>query len=319
MSKLLNVHEVADLFGYDIRTIYRMRLAGTLPACEKVGGIYRWSKIQVLRTMHEQFEDTPPTIAPEPPTRKTALIFGDLHIPHHNVTAIKVLCKVAKIFKPDLAVCLGDVLDCGQFSTHPPTRGIPETNYMDDLATANLFLDTIQKHCGYLAMIEGNHEYRLDRWAAATCEGRGAYSMLAPRLQLTRGRKKCTYIPYGSVSGTYPHYAINNRLIAVHGWSYAKNATKLHLQMGQGKSLVHGHTHRADTCMIQDTWRTSNILQARSAGCLCKPIPLYGTGRPVEWINAFVMAYLGKRSDTLYTIPIMHDHCILPDGTEVSV
>ena len=44
---------------------------------------------------------------------------------------------------------------------------------------------------------------------------------------------------------------------------------------------------------------------------------LYGTGRPVEWINAFILGYLGRRSDTLYTVPIMGDRCILPDGSEV--
>jgi hypothetical protein len=40
--------------------------------------------------------------------------------------------------------------------------------------------------------------------------------------------------------------------------------------------------------------------------------------RAVEWVNAFILGYLGRRSDTLYTIPIMDDRCILPDGTEVT-
>ena len=61
-----------------------------------------------------------------------------------------------------------------------------------------------------------------------------------------------------------------------------------------------------------------DVIEAWSAGCLCKPIPLYGTDRPAEWVNAFILGYLGKRSDTLYTIPIMGDRCILPGGTEIS-
>jgi hypothetical protein len=133
-----------------------------------------------------------------------------------------------------------------------------------------------------------------------------------------KGRSRCTYVPYGSVGGTYPHYAINRRIIAVHGWSYARNATKQHLQISQGRSVIHGHTHRADASIIQNIWSPGEIVQARSAGCLCKPIPLYGTGRPVEWVNAFILGYLGRRSDTLYTIPIMDNRCILPDGTEVA-
>jgi len=40
-------------------------------------------------------------------------------------------------------------------------------------------------------------------------------------------------------------------------------------------------------------------------------------GRPVEWVHAFILGYLGRRNDTLYTIPIMNNRCILPDGAEV--
>jgi len=148
---------------------------------------------------------------------KVMLAFGDVHIPHQNPRAVEVFCHTADRMRPDLIVCLGDLLDCGQFSSHPPTHGVPETDYHDDLDTANALLDRMQACCDRLVMVEGNHEYRLDRWAAATAEGRGAYSMLAPRIQLSRGRSKFTYVPYGSVSSRYPHYAINSRIIAVHG------------------------------------------------------------------------------------------------------
>ncbi|GJQ27829.1 MAG: hypothetical protein HBSAPP02_28610 [Phycisphaerae bacterium] len=248
----------------------------------------------------------------------TMLAFGDVHIPHHNEKALRVFCRAAERLRPDLIICLGDLLDCGQFSVHPPTYGMKETDYVDDLRAANALLDRLQKVCDRLVIVEGNHEYRLDRWAAATAEGRGAYSMLAPRIQLTRGRPRCAYVPYGSVGGTYPHYAINRRIIAVHGWSYSRNATRQHLQISQGRSVIHGHTHRAEVSIVQNIWSPGEIVQARSAGCLCKPVPLYGTGRPVEWVNAFILGYLGRRSDTLYTIPIMDDRCILPDGTEVA-
>lgn len=247
----------------------------------------------------------------------TMLAFGDVHIPHQNGKAVQILCRVAEQLRPDLILCLGDLLDCGQFSVHPPTYGMKETDYVEDLLAANALLDRLQKTCKRLVMVEGNHEFRLDRWAAATAEGRGAYSMLAPRMQLTRGRQNCSYVPYGSVSGSYPHYPINRRIIAVHGWSYSRNATRQHLQISQGRSVIFGHTHRAEVSIVQNIWSPGEIVQARSAGCLCKPIPLYGTGRPVEWVNAFILGYLGRRSDTLYTIPIMNDRCILPDGSEV--
>jgi len=249
---------------------------------------------------------------------RTMLAFGDVHIPHQNPDALEVFCRVAERVRPDLLVCLGDLLDCTQFSSYPPTYGVPESDYRADLEAAVALLDRLQACCGRLVMVEGNHEYRLDRWAAQTCEGRGAYSMLAPRLQLSRGRTRFTYVPYGAASARYPHYAVNSRIIAVHGWSHARNATKQHLQISQGRSVIHGHTHRADASIVQNIWSPGRIVEARSAGCLCRPIPLYGTGRPVEWVNAFILGYLGRRSDTLYTVPIMRDRCILPDGAEVA-
>lgn len=247
------------------------------------------------------------------------LAFGDVHFPQHNPLALEVFCRAAQRIKPDLIVCLGDILDCGQFSTHPPTFGVPDSDYESDLASANKLLTRLQQYCKRMVMIEGNHEWRIDRWAAKTAEGRGAYSMLAPRVQIPKGRKRFTYIPYGSANGKYPHYQVNRRLVAVHGWSAAKAATRNHLDLSQGRSVIHGHTHRTDSHIIQNVWNPSEIIESRSAGCLCKPIPLYGTGRPVGWTNAFIIGYLGRRSDTLYTIPIMHDRCILPDGREVSV
>lgn len=251
-------------------------------------------------------------------TTKTMLAFGDVHIPHHNPRAVEVFCRAAERLRPDLIICLGDLLDCGQFSSHPPTYGVQETDYHEDLRSANALLDRVQGFCNRLVMVEGNHEHRIDRWAAMTSEGRGAYSLLAPRSQLSKGRSKFIYVPYGSAAGTYPHYAINSRLIAVHGWSHARQATKNHLQISQGKSVIHGHTHRADASIIQNIWSPGQVIEARCGGCLCKPVPLYGTGRPVEWVNGFILGYLGRRSDTLYTIPIMGDRCILPDGTEVT-
>jgi predicted phosphodiesterase len=251
------------------------------------------------------------------PHSKTILAFGDVHIPHQHGGAVEVLCHTAERLRPDIIVCLGDLLDCGQFSVHPPTYGMPETVYEDDLKAANALLDRLQATCRRLVILEGNHEYRLDRWAAATAEGRGAYSMLAPRIRLMKEREAATYVRYGSADGRYPHHRLNGRIIAVHGWSYARDATRQHLQISQGMSVIHGHTHRADASIVQNIWSAGAVVQARSAGCLCKTIPLYGTGRPVEWVNAFILGYLGRRSDTLYTIPVLDGRCILPDGSEV--
>jgi len=67
---------------------------------------------------------------------KTILAFGDVHIPHQNAAALEVFCKVAEYFKPEMIICLGDLLDCGQFSTHPPTYGMYR-QFLADAKTVN--------------------------------------------------------------------------------------------------------------------------------------------------------------------------------------
>jgi predicted phosphodiesterase len=249
---------------------------------------------------------------------RTIMTFGDIHYPYHDEGAVAVFLKALKHIKPDLVVGLGDLLDCGQFSTHPPTYGVPESDYEDDLRLANDFLDKVQRYTKRLVLLEGNHEWRIALWAARTTEGRGAYRLLAPEYRLMAGRKRCCYIPYGGARGDYPHCKINSRIVAVHGWSYAKHATRNHLNISQGMSVIHGHTHRMDVSIIQSLWRSEADIGAYSAGCLCQRVPLYGAGSPVDWVHGFTLGYLGRRSDSIYPIAIKAGRrCILPDGTEI--
>ena len=187
------------------------------------------------------------------------------------------------------------------------------------LVLANNLLDHTQRYSDYSAFIEGNHCWRIDRWAAKTAEGKGAYSLLSPRLNLSRGRKNWTYIKYGSANGRLPHYKLNKRVVAVHGWSYAKNVAAVHLAMSQGRSVLFGHCHRIQTSVVQGVWDDTGTVQARSGGCLCNRVPIYGTGNPVEWTNGFILGYLGTHSDTMYTVTINGNSCVLPSGKEVRV
>jgi len=245
-------------------------------------------------------------------------VFGDMHVPYHDPVAVEIFLKTMQAFKPDIIVCLGDVMDCIQFSSYIEPYGMPVNQYEQDIQLARDLLERVRQQCSKLVFLEGNHEYRIDRWAGSTKEGQRLYKMIAPRHML-KDVGIDVYIPYLTLKQRYPYYRINSRLIAVHGWTYAKHATKNHLTLSQGKSVIHGHTHNADVAMIQGLWASNSVVEARSAGCLCRRIPLYNTGRPVEWVHAFIIGYLGRRSDTLYTIPIYQNRCILPDGKEIHV
>ena len=85
----------------------------------------------------------------------------------------------------------------------------------------------------------------------------------------------------------------------------------------QTKLMIHGHTHRMEYLPRPHLWRPGGVQFAASVGCLCKQVPLYGIGAPVEWQNGFVLGYIGSHSEKAYPVEIAGGHCILPDGTRI--
>ena len=252
---------------------------------------------------------------------KIVIAFGDLHIPNHSPSALATVRRVVELLHPADTVVLGDALDCSAFSTHPPTHGDAPGDYENDLRVCGDFLDGIARHSAHVAYLCGNHEYRIARFAARAAEGAAAYNLLAPEKVIPRGRDKRRFamIPYAGADGRYPHYAIAPNLVAVHGWSYAVSATRRHLQLSQGRSLVHAHTHRLAMEAVQNVWGRG-IVQAINPGCLCQLIPTYNAGRVVEWSHGFALIYVSRKdpSDwTAYNVPITEGRCILPSGREV--
>lgn len=248
---------------------------------------------------------------------KKLLAFGDIHFPQQNEAALEVVKRVVKDTKPDIVVLTGDIIDCKAFSTHSPDiEG--DTPYQHELAQANALIDYIQKYAAKTMYLEGNHEYRVIRYAARERAGKASLSLLSPRKNLGKGRKNFFYIPYDGADGMYAHCALTPNLVAVHGWSYAQDATRLHLKMSQGKSIIHGHTHRADHVMSQKVW-TNGTVEAMSAGCLCQLIPTYSVGNPVTWVNGFIQGFLGFRSHSLYFVPVTDGACVLPSGKEMKI
>ncbi|MFA5324443.1 MAG: metallophosphoesterase [Smithella sp.] len=245
------------------------------------------------------------------------IVFGtDTHFGAHNEKAVKVFLEAARAFQPNRIVLGGDILNGGAFSSHPPTPGEKVMSYDDELDLASEFVTAVQGIAGRVAYIEGNHEYRIPRWIEAH-NASNMYSVRQfPRYALGNGRKNFCYIDYGSKDGNYPHYRLNKRVVCVHGWCHARNATRIHLDKAQGMSMLHGHTHRAESIVGQYIW-SAGYQQAHSCGCLCKRIPIYGTGSPVEWVNGFIVGYLGRHSDTFYFVPIRNGECTLPDGTKI--
>lgn len=254
---------------------------------------------------------------------KIWFVIPDCHIPEEDKDAMACMMKAHSLIKPDYTIQLGDLLDCAMFSMHPK-RSISESLAYDfktmELDPANLFWDQLQKdtriHSYYLL---GNHSDRIERWASTAGQtAQSIFSMLSPVNTIAKGRKNFTVVPYQVPTGDRMGYVqIAPDLVAVHGWSFARNAAQVHLQKSRSKSVVYGHTHRAEMIASRDPW-TGTPIKAFSPGCLSKLQPLYAHGgSPTDWSHGFCIIYVGQKSWTDYIIQIFNGGCVLPDGREI--
>ena len=92
---------------------------------------------------------------------KLAVVVPDIHVPYHDVRAVRTLCKVIKHLKPDFLVVLGDSLDFYQLSKFDkdPLR---KTAVSDDVAEFRDVLHQLDANCPLKTekvFLEGNHEH----------------------------------------------------------------------------------------------------------------------------------------------------------------
>ena len=258
---------------------------------------------------------------------KLTLILPDAHFPDADPRAIEAVEKVCEALRPWRVVHLGDLLDCLPFTRHPLHK-LKQAQDYDwegmEIAPARRFIERLKKNCGYYHQLWGNHEERAERWCVgAGNTGEAIWSMINPKVRLLGGFSKdeVGFTPYVSKGDISCHYKIAKDLLAVHGWSFARHASAVHLGKSAmaGCSVVHGHTHRIQVDSARNPL-TGRVLKAWSPGCLANLAPEYTqVNGPTSWAHGFSLVYVGKHSWTDYTIVIDRGYCVLPDGSEVKV
>lgn len=266
-------------------------------------------------------------------TSKLKFFIPDIHFPEHQPDALELTLKALEILKPTDTILLGDVLDCGIFSSHAK-RTIQEDDAYDykelEIDPCNQMLDRVQANTKNMTyFLEGNHEARIERWAVRNgSASKSIYNLISPSHTLGKGRKKFSMVPYsvptgarrGFVQVVHPSKKMKTGgLVAVHGWSFAKNAARIHLEKSRSQSIIFGHTHRQQVEVSRDPW-TGQLVKAFNPGTLSKLEPLYAVGgSPNDWVHGFALVYVGETSWTEYVISISNNACVLPDGREIKI
>lgn len=254
---------------------------------------------------------------------KLVFIFPDIHYPQHDPVALEVALKAHAVLRPGRTIQLGDLMDCSGYSSYDG-KTLDEMKDYDfmgqEVVPSNKFIDRCLKNTHKYVGMAGNHEYRIERFCITHgIAGASAYHVLSPAyfLGMGRSRKEFHYVPYCSTSDPTSYYRITKDLVAVHGWSFAKNAARVHLDMARSQSVVYGHTHRQELVATRDPF-SNRVIKAFSPGCLSRLQPMYATGgSPTTWSHGFSLIYVGSTSWTEYNLTISRGAVVLPDGREI--
>jgi len=247
--------------------------------------------------------------------------FTDIHWSERDERALEIAKAAQRQFKPDITVIGGDLLNCTAFSRHPK-RILDEDDTYDyttgELDPAAKFLDEVQANTEReTVMLAGNHDEWFERWIRNT-EGGLAFRSQLPSRYFPKGRENFKYISFSPRQDNRNcYYKLKNDVIVTHGWCAPKYAAQHHLDKARDVSVIFHHTHRFDH-RAGTLFRDKRVIEAFSAGCLCKQVPMYAhNGAPTDWVLGFWVAFIGKRSWTGYPIPIKRYEAVLPDGTQI--
>lgn len=202
---------------------------------------------------------------------ETILVIPDCHIPWHDKQAYKVMLDIAS-FQNELypiteVLLLGDYADAYSISLHPKLPShlqVSPRTLTDELVEVHYELTVLRALFpqAKITYLEGNHEYRLQKYIIAKApELLGLVKTLPEYLFLKDLDIK--WIPYGR----HQLYRISNtNLYARHvPWDGGRHTALNSLQKGH-ISLLFGHTHRKQTASIKKP--TGEELVACSMGNL---------------------------------------------------
>ena len=227
-----------------------------------------------------------------------------------------------KKLDPVEIVLLGDHLDCGGiFSSHARSYTNEMTeSYDEDVKGANWLLDGIQRaapRATTIDYLEGNHEQRVERWAASTFtshkDATNLVGVFGPEAVLKLAERGIKYYKrseqYMGIS--IPGAIKRGKCFFVHGVSAAKHAAHVHLSLF-GASVVFGHVHRSQSAIGRTV--TSDALGAWCPGTLAKIQPLYAHTRPTDWTHGYAVQFIRPSGRFMHVqVPIVRGESLLMD------
>ena len=199
------------------------------------------------------------------------LLISDIHIPYHDLDAIKVAFDYGKKEKVNTVFINGDLIDfyqLSQFEKDPRKRRVRE-----EFEAAKQFLQALRKAFpkAEIYWLEGNHDIRYQKWLMSKCAEifDDNYYHLEQRLRLNEERVKLinenTLVKAGKLSITHGHHVMRGF------FSPVNSARGVYMKAKQ--STIIGHVHKVST--HSETDMDGKVITTWSTGSLCELKPDY--------------------------------------------
>ena len=245
------------------------------------------------------------------------LTLSDMHIPFHNKVLIDEAFKAHA--DADILVLNGDIIDCYSVSSYDKFTKI--MTLMQEYAVTLDFIKKCSEKFPQVVLIEGNHEWRIQRFMArhfdAATQILAASSRLAPDGHILKGLAEGNIFAIdGKFVGSYDFKNVSYSP-SPYSW-FAKIGKTLFIHPYRGKSLATQvlktatftgdmamlNTADYDALVVGHTHQTGKVIRDGrlliEQGCLTLPqdYALHDFGRPMH--NGYAVIYQDRQGNTLF-------------------
>lgn len=232
-------------------------------------------------------------------------IIPDCHHPHAHKD-YRVMLRALQAFQPHGLVILGDFADAESLSAHPKTEK-GASDFAEEVAAVNAELDILDKvvpNLHWKKYIEGNHEWRLQRYLANNAQA------LMGMLNIQQCFK---LVERGWEFTSYMHHTRIGKIHFTHDTGTAgMNAHRNARDIFMGSAVI-GHTHRM-AYEVRGVWGGAPVVTAMF-GWLGDPaaVTYIHQAAAAMWPRGFGIGYHDKSSGLCYMtpVPIVNGTCVV--------
>lgn len=233
------------------------------------------------------------------------LFIPDCHFPYHDELAFDLMMEVAKDFKPDHVIILGDFIDMYSVSSHDknPKRALK----LEEELTATIAALWRVKALGAKnnVYISGNHEDRLTRYLMQKAPE--LYDRINIPTVLALDKLGFEYVPYKS------HYKLGKLFMTHDTGKAGVNAHKQALDAFH-RSIVIGHTHRMGYIIQGDADGDKHVgAMFGWLGDVKQVDYMHNINAIKDWALGFGIGYLDPTTGYVYMtpVPIVRYSCVV--------